>query len=398
MARASVARKPKKKTVRSVRRGTNRFALAPTNTWRDVKYYVHYEVESKEWVTKVKEYIKKTYDKQTVKNINRLPDWRIGAGSHWAAAAHLLMTKPELVPDEYHSGIEQFVANLSEMGSKIAEERADAEADKPKKGYVPSIQERISEQAQDACDAIEEWLEGYITDPAKFDPNGFDFAAHFANNKVTQAHARKIKKYYAGWLEEAELVANMPTPAQIKKMRSDKKADEANQLREGYSGVKKAHAKKWLEALQNLIGACDMLIESSKANRKPRKKKAPSKEKLVAKLKFKEQDDRYQIVSINPLEVLDATELWVFNTKTRKLGKYVADEHAGSLSVKGTTIVGFNEKLSVQKTVRKPDETLREFKKAGKVKLRKFMSEINAVEIKLNGRLNADTVILKAVH
>lgn len=396
MARASVARKPKKKTVRSVRRGTNRFALAPTNTWRDVKYYVHYEVESKEWVAKVKEYIKKNYDKQTVKNINRLPDWRIGAGSHWAAAAHLLMTKPDLVPDEYRTGIEQFVSTISEMGAQVAEEKSESE--KPTKGYVPSIQERISEQAQDACDAIEEWLEGYITDPVKFDPKSFDFVGHFASNKVTQAHARKIKKYYDGWLEEAEAVVNMPTPAQIKKIRSEKKADEATQLREGYAGVKKSHAKKWLEALQNLMGACDVVIESSKANRKPRVKKAPSKEKLVAKIKYKERDDRYQIVSVNPIEVLDAKEVWVFNTKTRKLGKYVADEHAGSLSVKGTTVVGFDEKLSVQKTVRKPEETLREFKKAGKVKLRKFLDDINSMSIKLNGRLNAETVILKAIH
>lgn len=102
-------------------------------------------------------------------------------------------------------------------------------------------------------------------------------------------------------------------------------------------------------------------------------------------------------MSVNPIELLDAKEVWVFNTKTRKIGKYVADEHAGSLSVKGTSIVGFDPKQSVQKTVRKPEETLRDFKKAGKVKLRKFLDEINAVEIKLNGRFNAETVILKAI-
>ena len=86
----------------------------------------------------------------------------------------------------------------------------------------------------------------------------------------------------------------------------------------------------------------------------------------------------------------------MFNVKTRKLGKYVAEEHA-TIKVKGTTLQFFDAKLSVQKTVRKPEETLREFKKAGKVVLRKFLDNINSVEIKLNGRLNADTVILKAV-
>ena len=65
------------------------------------------------------------------------------------------------------------------------------------------------------------------------------------------------------------------------------------------------------------------------------------------------------------------------------------------LSVKGTTILGFDENLSIQKTIRKPDDVLKEFKSAGKVKLRKFLDEINSVDTKLNGRCNPDTVLLK---
>jgi hypothetical protein len=68
------------------------------------------------------------------------------------------------------------------------------------------------------------------------------------------------------------------------------------------------------------------------------------------------------------------------------------------MTVKGSTLVGFDETRSVQKTVRKPEETLKEFKKAGKVKLRTFLNDINAVEVKLNGRLGIDTVILRTEH
>ena len=188
----------------------------------------------------------------------------------------------------------------------------------------------------------------------------------------------------------------MPTPAQIKKIKDEREADLVAQIREGYAHVKKANAKKWLEALEGLMSALDMIIDSAKATRKTRVKKAPSKEKMVAKLKYKDKDDRYQIVSVNPVEIVDATEVWVFNTKTRKLGKYVAAEHA-TIKVKGTTLQFYDEGLSVQKTVRKPEETLKEFKKSGKVALRKFLDNINSVEIKLNGRINSDTVILKAV-
>ena len=53
---------------------------------------------------------------------------------------------------------------------------------------------------------------------------------------------------------------------------------------------------------------------------------------------------------------------------------------------------------SNQKTLRKPADTIKEFKKAGKVALRKFMEDIKTTEIKLNGRLNTDTLILKLTH
>ena len=65
------------------------------------------------------------------------------------------------------------------------------------------------------------------------------------------------------------------------------------------------------------------------------------------------------------------------------------------LQVKGTTILGFDENLSIQKTLRKPAEQLKDFKASGKVKLRKFLEDINTTDTKLNGRCNPDTVLLK---
>lgn len=152
-----------------------------------------------------------------------------------------------------------------------------------------------------------------------------------------------------------------------------------------------------MEALETLHGACDVVIDAAKASRKPRAKKAPSKEKLISKLKYLERDDKLQLVSVNPLDIIDAKEVWVYNIKTRKLGKYVAADHA-TLQVKGAGLQFYDEKLSIQKTLRKPDETLKEFKKAGKVQLRKFMDNIKTTDIKLNGRLNSDTIILKCVQ
>jgi hypothetical protein len=397
MARANkAAAKPKKKTVRATRRGANMMPLMPTKklTWHKAHYYTHYEVESKEWLTTVKAYIKKNYDKKVVNSINKLPDWHVGGKSHWACASFLIDNDNEqLVPDGHRTGLDRWIKELAVLGETLVEEKKAVEKTK-KNVYVPSIQERIAEQAQAACEAIEEWLDGMLTDRKKFDPKGFDFTKHFAKMKVTQAHARKIKKYYTNEYEEAQLIQKLPTPGEINKQKDPHKSDMLAQLREGYSHLTKKDAKTYLDALETLHGACDLVIDAAKATRKPRKKAPPSKEKMVAKLKYLERDDKLQIVSVNPLELIDSKEVWVYNIKTRKLGKYIADDHA-TIRVKGTTLLHYNEKASIQKTLRKPDETLKEFKKASKVKLRKFMDEIKTTDIKLNGRLNADTIILK---
>ena len=104
-----------------------------------------------------------------------------------------------------------------------------------------------------------------------------------------------------------------------------------------------------------------------------------------------------KVVSVNPLDILGAQELWVYNTKNRKLGKYVADTHVGTLGVKGTSIVGYSESVSVQKTLRKPEQQLKDFLGSNKVQLRKFLENIKATETKLNGRINADTILLKVL-
>ena len=393
MARASkVATKPKKKTIRSARR-VSLYELMPTDKWEKAKHYVHYEVESKDWLDKIKTYIKANYDKKVLANINKLPDWKIGGKSHWAVTAACLESAPDIVPAAYREGIVKWVKDLAEEGANLVEVKKAEEKTK-KNVYVPTIQERIKEQAQEACEAIEEWLDGFITDKKKFDPKGFDFVSHFAKMKVSQAHARKIKSFYQSEYEEAQLIQKLPTPGEINRIKDEREADMLQQLREGYSHLTKADARTYLDALETLMGACDVVIDSSKATRKPKAKKAPSKEKLIAKVQYKDKDDKLQIVSVNPLELIESTEVWVYNLKTRKLGRYVAEE-GQHMQVKGTTLLFYDTTKSVQKTLRKPEETLKEFKKAGKVKLRTFLDEIKTTDIKLNGRLNSDTIILK---
>ena len=151
--------------------------------------------------------------------------------------------------------------------------------------------------------------------------------------------------------------------------------------------------------------ACDSIIIEQKGNRKPRKIKEKSAEELSKKFKFLKADNSLGRSSLQPSDIIGANEAWVYNVKTRKIGKYVTNNPdpmklnrpGTGLQIKSNTITGFDEEISVQKTLRKPQDQLLEFSKLGKVGLRKYMESVKTTGIKLNGRGNESTLILKVM-
>jgi hypothetical protein len=171
------------------------------------------------------------------------------------------------------------------------------------------------------------------------------------------------------------------------------KVDE--QIVEAYRHYKTADFKRLHAFIQCILDALDQYRSVKKATKKARVKRAPNKEKVVSKLKYMKEEKTLKLVSINPVDIIGAQELWTYNTKTRKLYKYIADSLHGPLGVKGTSLTGFDDAKSVGKTLRKPDEKLKEFGRASKVQLRKFLDEIKATETVGNGRINADMILLR---
>ena len=171
---------------------------------------------------------------------------------------------------------------------------------------------------------------------------------------------------------------------------------EDEQLIEGYSNYTKTDIKKLSQFLQLIISDCNGFTSNSKVTKTPRKKKIVPISKKVLKLNYKKEDPEYKIVSIKPESIIGCQNLWVFNTKTRKLGVYVASDESG-LSVKGSTIENYNVELSVNKTVRKPLDVIPNVIKGKKTVLKKIMSDINSVQTLLNGRINGDVVLLTSI-
>jgi hypothetical protein len=299
------------------------------------------------------------------------------------AIASCLLRGMPAVREDFNKGRDTTVWLRNEIVQIVAQGKDDIDEEavvevKPTVAQ-PTIQERVKESALRMTEEIEDAIEGFHVDPENFDPKAFKMLNLLKGKEVKAAHARIIKTLYSRDLAELEELASG-------------KADE--QLKEGYSHRSKKQIKNLIAFYQEIMSACDMLAQEAKVNRAPRKTKAVPKEKLVAKLKYMKSNEPLKLVSINPTDIIGAGELWIFNTKTRKLGKYVAAEF-NTLNVKGTTITNFNEFTSIQKTIRKPEEKLKEFKAAGKVQLRKFLDDINATDTKLNGRINEDTILLK---
>jgi hypothetical protein len=324
------------------------------------------------------------YTKADIANFKKSKDSRCSP-TMGAIAACLLKGMPEQREgwNEGRSSAEWLKASintvLNDSKHDIDEEAVAeaAEANKPNV-YVPSIQERLRDAAIAMTSEIEDAIELFQADPEAFDPKAFKMLNLLKAKGAKAAHTRIIKNCYARNLDELIEAANTK--------------DE--QLKEGYSHLSKAQLKKITAFYQEIVSACDMLGQEAKVNRKPRAKKVVPADKLVAKLKYQKTNEQLKLVSVNPADIVGAKELWVYNTKSRKLGKYVADEYK-DLGVKGTSITGYNETLSVQKTLRKPEDQIKEFKAAGKVQLRKFLDDIKAVDIKLNGRINEEVLLLK---
>ena len=322
------------------------------------------------------------YTKDQIKTFKDTKDNRCGT-TMGAIAANLLKGMPPIRADfnEGRSTAQWLGAAISkvvEEGKFDEVESEDGVVEVKTTAAQPSIQERLREAAARMTEEIEDALESFSQDPEAFDPKAFKLLNLLRGKQAKAAHARVIKDFYNR--QHDELV--------------EAGQGKCEQLKEAYSHLSKANLKKITLFYSEILSACDMLAQEAKVNRAPRKTKAKPVEKIIGKMKFLKQDDKLKLVSINPADILGAKELWVFNIKTRKIGKYVAAEFQ-ELGVKGTSITGFNESVSVQKTLRKPEEQIKEFKAAGKVQLRKFLEDIKAVDIKLNGRINEDTILLK---
>jgi len=272
---------------------------------------------------------------------------------------------------------EQIATALAQADGDVVESATGAAMPAAEKTVVKvvTIQDRLNEKTSEHLAYFEGLYDDVVTG-GTVDPKAFDY---LTANTVPQSQINKFVDLISA--RKAELGA-----AQGKLFEDHV---------ESYKHYKAADYKRHHAFLDAILDALEQYRGVKKATKKARVKRAPNKEKVVSKLKYMKEDKTLKLVSVNPVDIVGAQELWAYNVKTRKLYKYIADSLTGPLGIKGTSLTGFDAAKSAGKTLRKPEEKLKEFAKATKIQLRKFLEEIKATETLGNGRINADTVLLR---
>ena len=307
------------------------------------------------------------YDKDTIRKLSSVKPIDL----HNIGWNCRLLTNGSILPDGIWEKIETTIRSLA---ANIVEE-AETEEDQPQ-AKVVSIQDRINHRASDLIAELEEQLDVFYKEGVI----QFDVKKWALEKGIKPQIATRIVEHFRPQYEEITEALEGKDP----------------ELVEAYSGWRAPVLKVMALFIKKIMDYLETSAEAGKALRKPRKKKVKPASVLVAKMKYRTDWSDLNINSIDPKGIIGASQLWVINAKTRNLSVYHAMGPDG-LSVRGSTITGFDETTSLTKKVRKPRDVLPQVLTLAKVPLRQVMKELTTTETKANGRINADTILLRVL-
>ncbi len=216
--------------------------------------------------------------------------------------------------------------------------------------------------------SLDEELDRLIKNNYK--PTGFNMDYWIRLNTPSPAHHAAIKDRFMKLLEE---ITN----------------EDDEQIAEAYSHLKEKQFNNLVEFVLDIVST-----KKIRKTRVVRKKKTASPVKQVSKMKYADSDPDTGVKSVSPTDIPGSKVVWVWNKKYRMLGAYYAQDGA-EIAVKGTTLLNFDEEISVWKKIRKPEVIIPQMISAGKPAMKKIFEGITSKSSKMTGRINSDTVILK---
>jgi hypothetical protein len=164
------------------------------------------------------------------------------------------------------------------------------------------------------------------------------------------------------------------------------------ELMEAYSSYSRYTLNNVKQLMLQIINECKNRINTEPKPIIVRKRRRKPSTEIVKKLKYRKDDTEIGIVSILPSKIVESQKLVVYNSKLRTVTIYEAASSQG-LSVKGTTIINYDEKKSRTKKLRKPKEFFAKVHNKGIRAFRSAFDAVRSVEKPAKGRINPDVVL-----
>jgi hypothetical protein len=318
------------------------------------------------------QYLQINHREKDARLLRGIPDGAIRLTPAWVCRMNLMGL--ELLEHE-QCLVDNQIADMLKIKQEVKKVIDEAETAVAKL----TIQDHLREKVSECAGELEGMFDDFIIAGAKMSSD-FKPITIMRGMNVAPQMVNTIADHWKARLSEFEEVI----------------AGKDAQLVEGYSPWSKIQLKNFAKFAEQVIADCSSYVQIKKVERKPRAKKSVSPEKQASKFKFLKEFAELNLTSNSPAKLVGASEAWLYDTKKRKLIHVVADSHAGSVSVKGSSIIGFDPTLTQQKTLRKPAEQLKALLSSGKPVQRKYFKDIKSTEVKFNGRGNENLIILKA--
>lgn len=367
MAKSLLSIKGKKKTVRKTKSenylvnwkylGDEPKNIVTTVDLIKALHWYNVMVEPDEARQYLKDYF--NTDKAMIKIIDRIPDKRLPLSSAWLC--RIANNAKRDLTDNERARVNKDIQHASSYSDEVEEKPVELKV-------KPSIQDRVKERVSDIIGDVEVLVD-------KCEPiNMYEW---LQKNEIPAMHANKIAEFY--------------------KPLRDEYVYAINEDNEGYEHYTKNQLKTRLGFVLKLIEDCERFAGNVKKARAPRKKKAPTTEKLLKHFQYQKESNEYKLQSCDPAKIIGAQELWAFNTKYKTLSVFRARGPAG-LSVRRTSIDGYDSDASMTKRIgRKPEEYIKKVLSGGKIVLRKLMEDISSDPITFSDRINTNTILIRVV-
>jgi len=203
----------------------------------------------------------------------------------------------------------------------------------------------------------------------------FSTKAFLEQNNINSTTAKKLGNLYIDLLNELNNI------------------DNDSELAEGYNNFSKIELRRYRVFVQAIINECNQYAESTKVKRTVRVVKPKPASVVTANVQYLKEFPELNLKSVNVTKLVDSSEIWVYNTVTRKISVYYSVDT--KMSVKGTTIINYDILKSTTKTIRKPEEAFKLLINLNKRTINNWFKDLTTKPIVVStGRLNADNIIL----